>query len=259
MRIAWISVVSREIIGVAWHYVRGSASILGPSRKELCRNPRRNCRRKVKPKPFNPDLPDRRPGLSATSACPRLPPGLTGPSSPGDPPAFVGGIISHPASGRTGDRLGPRVLRSAGFVLPPHPRYYDPIRGSRRLPRISQWGWLYRGASPDDVVWAAAEIVLTLSHPPFPACRYPYAGGNEGTMSRSSPITGLRPGKLGSAPSSLLPPASWQARVSTHQYSRYAAARRVARLSTRSPPSRGGRDFYVRAFPARVAPRRSRI
>src|SRR4051812_22736497 len=98
-----------------------------------------------KPRPLNPALPDRPPGLSATSACPRPPPGLTGPSSPGDPPAFVGGVISRPASGRTGDRPGPRVLRSAGFVLPPHPRYYDPIRGSRRLPRISQLGLVIPG------------------------------------------------------------------------------------------------------------------
>ena len=82
-------------------------------------------------------------------------------------------------------------------MLPPHPRYYDPIRGSRRLPRISQWGWLYRGAAPDDAVWAASEIVLTLSHPPFSACRYPDAGGNEGTMSRSTPHHWPSPRKVG--------------------------------------------------------------
>ena len=65
--------------------------------------------------------------------------------------------------------------------------------------------------------------------------------------------------RLGS--SFLLPPASWQARVLTHQYfSRHAAARRVARLSTRLLLAfLGGRDFYVRAFPARVTPWRGRI
>jgi hypothetical protein len=57
--------------------------------------------------------------------------------------------------------------------------------------------WLYRGASPDDAVWAAAEIVLTLSHPPFSACRYPYAGGNEGTMSRRSPHHWPSPREVG--------------------------------------------------------------
>src|SRR5262249_56119393 len=41
-----------------------------------------------KPRPFNPDLPARRPGLSTASASSRLPPGLSGPSSPGDPPAL---------------------------------------------------------------------------------------------------------------------------------------------------------------------------
>ena len=64
-------------------------------------------------------------------------------------------------------------------------------------PGFPSWGWLYRGASPDDAVWAAAEIVLTLSHPPFPACRYPYAGGNEGTMSRSSPHHWPSPREVG--------------------------------------------------------------
>ena len=57
--------------------------------------------------------------------------------------------------------------------------------------------WLYRGASPDDVVWAAPEIVLTLSHPPFPACHYLDAGGNEGAMSRSSPHHWPSPSEVG--------------------------------------------------------------
>jgi hypothetical protein len=52
-------------------------------------------------------------------------------------------------------------------------------------------------ASPDDAVWAAPEIVLTLSHPPFPACRYPDAGGNEGAMSRSSPHHWPSPREVG--------------------------------------------------------------
>src|SRR5262249_2054308 len=60
-----------------------------------------------------------------------------------------------------------------------------------------QWDWLYRGAAPDDAVWAASEIVLTLSHPPFPACRYPDAGGNEGTLSRSTPHHWPSPRKVG--------------------------------------------------------------
>lgn len=47
------------------------------------------------------------------------------------------------------------------------------------------------------MVWAAPEIVLTLSHPPFPACRYPDAGGNEGAMSRSSPHHWPSPSEVG--------------------------------------------------------------
>src|SRR5262249_40423350 len=65
--------------------------------------------------------------------------------------------------------------------------YYDPIRASRRLPRTSQDGWLYRGALPDDLVWAAPETVPTLSHSPFWTCRYPYAGGKERCTSSFSP------------------------------------------------------------------------
>ena len=64
-------------------------------------------------------------------------------------------------------------------------------------PGFPSWCRLYRGASPDDAVWAAAEIVLTLSHPPFPACRYPDAGGNEGSVSRSPPHHWPSPSEVG--------------------------------------------------------------
>ena len=207
-----------------------------------------------KPKPLNPDLPDRPPGLSATSACPRPSPGLTGPSSPGDPPAFVVGVISQPASGRTGDRLGPRVLCSARFC---YPRISATTTRSaiRRLPRISQWAG-YTGALRPTTRVASSEIVLTLSHPPFPACRYPYAGGNEG-LCPEFPHRWPSPREVGLG--SLVCPAPGFMAGPLFDASVFALCCGPQSGSPlhHNPPSRGGRDFYVRAFPARVPGARS--
>jgi hypothetical protein len=67
------------------------------------------------------------------------------------------------------------------------------------------------------------------------------------------------PSKVGLGSLMILPLASWQGRVSTHQYSLHAAARPVARLSTRSHRLPGSRDFYFRAFPTPVTQRWSRV
>ena len=66
-------------------------------------------------------------------------------------------------------------LAPGGFCCPSHPRYYDPIRQSRRLPRTSQVHWLYRRSVPDDLVWAVFETFPALSQRSFLACYRPYA------------------------------------------------------------------------------------
>ena len=66
-------------------------------------------------------------------------------------------------------------LAPGGFCCPSHPRYYDPIRQSRRLPRTSQVHWLYRRSVPDDLVWAVFETFPALSQRSFLACHRPYA------------------------------------------------------------------------------------
>jgi hypothetical protein len=50
-----------------------------------------------------------------------------------------------------------------GLCCPFPPRYYDPIRRSRRHPLTSQELWLYRGALPDNLVWAAIETFPALA------------------------------------------------------------------------------------------------
>jgi hypothetical protein len=68
-----------------------------------------------------------------------------------------------------------RSLAPGGFCCPSHPRSYDPIRQSRRLPRTSQVRWLYRRSVPDDLVWAVFETFPALSQCSFLACHRPYA------------------------------------------------------------------------------------
>ena len=80
-------------------------------------------------------------------------------------------------------------LAPGGFCGPSHPRYYDPIRQSRRLPRTSQVRWLYRGSVPDDPVWAAAETFPALPQRSFPPCHHPYAE----RRNRDTPATSLLP------------------------------------------------------------------
>ena len=61
-------------------------------------------------------------------------------------------------------------------------------------------------------------------------------------------INGLHPRPLGLGSLRLLPLALRQDKITTHQYSLYATACRVARLSTRSHHPSGVRGFYIRAF-----------
>ena len=77
------------------------------------------------------------------------------------------------------------------------PPYYAPPGVFSATNSGTAFGSAFIGAAPDAAVWAASEIVLTLSHPPFPACRYPDAGGNEGAMSRSSPHHWPSPSEVG--------------------------------------------------------------
>ena len=71
-------------------------------------------------------------------------------------------------------------LASERLCCPSHPRSYDPIRQSRRLPPISQGHWLSGRSGPDDLVWAALETFPALGQRSFLACHRPYAERRNG-------------------------------------------------------------------------------
>jgi len=127
--------------------------------------------------------------LSARSASPPTSNGLIEPSS------FVCPLAYRLALSASLPRVSETTtsthgsLAPVGFCCPSHPRYYDPIRQSRRLPRTSQGRWLYRGSVPDDPVWAAAETFPALPQRSFPPCHHPYAE----RRNRDTPATSLLP------------------------------------------------------------------
>jgi len=82
-------------------------------------------------------------------------------------------------------------LAPGGLCCPAHPRYYDPIRQSRRLPPISQAHWLYDGSLPDDLVWAASETFPALGQRSFLACHRPYAERRNGDTPAVPPLPRL--------------------------------------------------------------------
>jgi hypothetical protein len=115
-----------------------------------------------------------------------------------------------------------------GWWYPLPRRSSDPIRQSRRLPRLAQDHWLYRGSLPADLLWAVLETFPALGHPSFFACRHPYAERrSEGPQSSLTP-TGLPPPNTESAPLLPFTPAAVKALLTTLQGSLYAAARQVA-------------------------------
>src|SRR5215813_10524971 len=139
---------------------------------------------------INPTLPV--PGLrsSTRSAYPQTSNGLIEPSSSLVSPLAYRLVLSTSlprVSETTTSTHG--SLAPGGFCCPSHPRYYDPIRQSRRLPRTSQGRWLYRGSVPDDPVWAAAETFPALPQRSFPPCHHPYAE----RRNRDTPATSLLP------------------------------------------------------------------
>jgi hypothetical protein len=80
-------------------------------------------------------------------------------------------------------------LASERLCCPSHPRYYDPIRQSQWLPRISQAHWFYHGSVPDNLVWAASETFPALGQRSFLPCHHPYAE----RRTRDTPDTSLLP------------------------------------------------------------------
>ena len=108
------------------------------------------------------------------------------------------------------------------------PRYYDPIRQSRRLPPTSQDHWLYRGSLPDDLVWAAPETFPALGQRSFLTCHRPYAERRNGATPVSPRSQGLPQQNTASAPPSHPTPASVGDLLTTLQRSLDATARKVA-------------------------------
>jgi hypothetical protein len=125
---------------------------------------------------INPTLPV--PGVrsSTRSAYPQTSNGLIEPSSSLVYPLAYRLVLSTSlprVSETTTSAHG--SLAPGGFCCPSPPRYDDPIRQSRRLPRTSQVHWLYRRSMPDDLVWAVCETFPALSQRSFLACHRPYA------------------------------------------------------------------------------------
>ena len=177
---------------------------------------------------INPTLPV--PGVrsSARSAYPPTSNGLIEPSSLVYPLAHRLALsTSLPQVGET-TTSAHGSLAPGGFCCPSHPRYYDPIRQSRRLPRTSQGRWLYRGSVPDDPVWAAAETFPALPQRSFPPCHHPYAE----RRNRDTPATSLLPKAFPTkqcvSSSSRPTPAPVGDLLTTLQCSLHATARRVA-------------------------------
>ena len=111
--------------------------------------------------------------------------------------------------------------------------YCDPIRQSRRLPRLSQARWLYHRSVPDDLVWAAGETFPALGQCSFSACRHPYAERRREGPQSALAARGLPPQNTESAPLRAPTPVSVGGLLTTLQYSLHATARTVA-----GPPGR---------------------
>ena len=95
-------------------------------------------------------------------------------------------------------------LAPGGLCCPTPLRYYDPIRGSLRLLRLSQGDWLYPRSLPDDLVWAVRESVPALGQCSFLTCRHPYAERRNEVPQSALAAHGLPPQNTESAP--LFPP-----------------------------------------------------
>jgi hypothetical protein len=125
---------------------------------------------------LNPTLPV--PGVrsSPRSAYPQTSIGLIEPaSSLVDPLAYRLVLSTSLPRVRETTTSAHRSLAPGGFCGPSHPRSYDPLRQSRRLPRTSQVRWLYRRSVPDDLVWAVFETFPAVSQGSFLACHRPDA------------------------------------------------------------------------------------
>ena len=119
-------------------------------------------------------------------------------------------------------------LAPNGLCCPVPPCSSDPIRQSRRLPPLSQDHWLYRGALPATLLWAANETFPALGSCSFLTCRHPYAERRSEAPQSHLASLGLSPQNTESAPLSSLTPAAVRALLTTLQCSLYATARKVA-------------------------------
>lgn len=79
------------------------------------------------------------------------------------PSCVFAGILSQPASEHFGDHLDPRVLRSERVVLSLSSLLLRPDPRVSTAPPDFPGTWLYRGSSPDNLVWAAIETVPALA------------------------------------------------------------------------------------------------
>ena len=87
------------------------------------------------------------------------------------PSCVFAGILSQPASEHFGDHLDPRVLRSERVVLSLSSLLLRPDPRVSTAPPDFPGTWLYRGSSPDNLVWAAIETVPALATSLFFGCR----------------------------------------------------------------------------------------
>ena len=125
---------------------------------------------------------------STRSAYPPTSNGLIEPSSFANPFAHRLALSTSLPRGADPTISAHGSLAPDGFCCPAHPRYYDPIRQSRRLPPISQARWLYSGSLPDDLVWAASETFPALGQRSFLTCHRPYAERRNGDPPDTSPL-----------------------------------------------------------------------
>jgi hypothetical protein len=119
-------------------------------------------------------------------------------------------------------------LAPNGLCCPVPPRSSAPIRPSRRLPPLSQNHWLYRGALPATLLWAANDTFPALGSCSFLTCRHPSAERRSEASQSPLAAHGFPPQNMESAPLFPLTSAPVRALLTTLQCSLHATARKVA-------------------------------
>jgi len=171
-------------------------------------------------------------------------------SQPTQPQVFITTTIAHGS------------LAPNGLCCPVPPRYFDPIRQSRRLPPLSQDRWLYRGSLPVYLLWAASETFPALGQYSFRTCRHPYAERRSEAPQSLLASLGLPPQSTESAP--LLFPNTSFRRGFVHDAAVFALCYgpQGCLPSWTGPTSRetpAAEDVYTRACPRLVTHTPSRV